>query len=761
MDEAAPFQCVDALDGLRLVDRLNPQLVAEEVAVRARRVGLEPRRRYGISVVELRLPQRERDPFRRRHHTVVRRQRAAPALAPCIDRPSEMGGQVLDRAYGRGVLAAHEAAVVLSVGQRFAQRVADKPARRVPPHARRCIDLVVFERVTLDGLGHAAKEVRGQVLSAASRVGAGVRDDQPLARPLHAEPERQRLDVRLRPQGQRSGAHPIDRLPLMLQHQRIRPRRWRPCPLGRSQHVHRAESQVAERRGVDHGDAALAELPHGLTQHARRIARLQVVADSAAEYVEGHAPRDDVERAQILQRLDDRLGASRVGLRQAAQPRQVLVPGAFLRTRRQGAVEVRHELTEHVDPVGDAGLPLEPLHLRRLALLAGQPREALVPLRRIVDDAGLAGVRLPLGRPDASVPGGRLACEPRLGQELHHLRASERRIRRQLEQRQQPAAERVRRQQPAVVQVRLDPRFGEDLVDQRAIRLAVAIDDGHLMKADAVFGPAEAAARGLPHFTYGVRGAGEGDGVLHVEFYRGPGEERARHAHGRRRVVDALKPSLRRSGGQQSGAERGVGFVDRARSRREEHGDRRHLDDAFDQPRLQLSRRPDSVHQQGPFERREVDRAIVIGRGGERASTLGVPGEELRQIAQLSWIDEPRGRGRLHRAGEAHGREPAELQLAKETRERLGEAVTPGDAGEVAARLAGDLAGQQAFGVLCEARHVVVANGKPLGELVRPEEVRVDERDAAQGQRAAQVRPQQHVVDEHGHRTERIAAASR
>ncbi len=54
------------------------------------------------------------------------------------------------------------------------------------------------------------------------------------------------------------------------------------------------------------------------------------------------------------------------------------------------------------------------------------------------------------------------------------------------------------------MEVGLDAGLGEDLVDECAIRVAVAIDDGHLVETNAALGPAQAGARRLPHLADGV-----------------------------------------------------------------------------------------------------------------------------------------------------------------------------------------------------------------------------------------------------------------
>ena len=59
------------------------------------------------------------------------------------------------------------------------------------------------------------------------------------------------------------------------------------------------------------------------------------------------------------------------------------------------------------------------------------------------------------------------------------------------------------------MQVRLNAGFLEDLVDERAVRVAVAIDDGHLVEADALGGPAHARARRLPDLAHGIGRAHE------------------------------------------------------------------------------------------------------------------------------------------------------------------------------------------------------------------------------------------------------------
>ena len=74
VDQAAALERVDPVDCLRLLERLDAQHVPQEVAVRARRVHLQPARRDSPSAREVRSLSRRGQRVVARHHAVERRQ---------------------------------------------------------------------------------------------------------------------------------------------------------------------------------------------------------------------------------------------------------------------------------------------------------------------------------------------------------------------------------------------------------------------------------------------------------------------------------------------------------------------------------------------------------------------------------------------------------------------------------------------------------------------------------------------------------------
>src|SRR5581483_5731314 len=106
---------------------------------------------------------------------------------------------------------------------------------------------------------------------------------------------------------------------------------------------------------------------------------------------------------------------------------------------------------------------------------------------------------------------------------------------------------------------------------------------------------------------------------------------------------------------------------------------------------------------------------------------------------------------------EAVGGEAAEVQLAEEAEESIGEAGAAGHGREVALRGGGGAAREETLDGDGQAGSGV-GRRELRGELVRHEESHVDLRHAAQREGAAQVGAQERVPDEHGDRREGVAA---
>ena len=220
MDQTPAFECIDLFDRLWLFHRIEPQGVAQEVAVRTFGVRLEPARRN--SAGERRRRERCCNCVVADHRSVVRREATAPSRGSRLDRPSEAWAQACQCRDAGRILAAtqvrvHQAAVVLRLRERCSGRRRSETAAEDSPHVTAALQLVDLYPLPLERLDNCAEEVRRRVLTRPPGVRARVRDHQPFGRRLQAEPERERLVVGFCAQRQRRAGRRVERASLMLE----------------------------------------------------------------------------------------------------------------------------------------------------------------------------------------------------------------------------------------------------------------------------------------------------------------------------------------------------------------------------------------------------------------------------------------------------------------------------------------------------------------------------------------------------------------
>jgi len=187
------------------------------------------------------------------------------------------------------------------------------------------------------------------------------------------------------------------------------------------------------------------------------------------------------------------------------------------------------------------------------------------------------------------------------------------------------------------VQVCIDARLPEHFVDERPIRLAIAIHHGHLVRADAVARPAQAGTRRLPHFAQGVRGARQLDRAHRIDAARcvGLAKQPRAEARRRRRFVGGRQLALVARDRRHARAERRNRVVARAtRCGQEDRDVNAGGGEPLDQPQLELAHvRPDAVHKQRPVEARRVCVAIVIRGPRETVEPFAEDAVKARQLA--------------------------------------------------------------------------------------------------------------------------------
>ncbi|MEJ7717445.1 MAG: hypothetical protein WKF31_05550 [Thermoleophilaceae bacterium] len=404
-----------------------------------------------------------------------------------------------------------------------------------------------------------------------------------------------------------------------------------------------------------------------------------------------------------------------------------------------------------------------------LLLSGAEGGEAVPPFVATAHDAGAAAEGVPAGGGDSAVAVLRLPRKVRVGQEVHHRAALEVRAH-QVEQRERAAAERALGDRRALVEVDGDAGLAEGRLDQRAVLLALAVGDGHVVERHARGRPLEAGACGGANLPGGVGGGEEADGVVLL------GRRRRRFAFAEQAALEVVergagrlapRVGARRRRGLGRGAEPGepaahvlVGAVGGRASHRKKDGQRRALgDDRLDR-RAQSGRRvPEAVDEQSV--RAEVDgvrdRQAVVG-SVVRGPALGVALVELHEVGVLAPVEPDPGPGRPG-GPEPLRRETGLRQLAEQPVKRIGEPGRVRDRPEVAARLAGHLADQDTG----SERRERLAPGRDhpvLPEAHRQlgggEEVQVDVPAEEVGETPLEVGPQQRAADEDGDRRERI-----
>ena len=371
-------------------------------------------------------------------------------------------------------------------------------------------DLARVEALAGERRGGLAEERRRQ-LGARARLGrAAGREQEPLARGADGERELERLLVRpASAQRQRQAARLVEPDALVVEQERILARGRRKRALGQAEHRDGAEAQMAERVDVEHAHAAK---PERALVAAVEIAGLER-ADLGAHRVEEARVVDRagelVELRELVEVPEHLLGVLDDVLDEPPERRQALRPGALLGVRCEQPREVLDEAEQALGLDHSLGKPLgSALACRALALARDQRGEARAPLVEPFGDAGAARRRLPARDRDAAVALARLLGQPAVREEAQHVPAAQRRID-QVDQREDPAAERSLRDRRAIVEVDRDAGLGEHRLHDGPVGARVAVGDRHLAEEDPVARPVEAGARRLAHLGERVRSRDE------------------------------------------------------------------------------------------------------------------------------------------------------------------------------------------------------------------------------------------------------------